>query len=370
MVNDKAQTRQVLMHHGIEVPDGLVVSRDDTAGVAEFVARHPGRVFILKPLDGTLGQGVQRRVPADEVLQRLAASDGKPLLLEEFVEGVVHRVNVVGNRYVAAYALEVASVTGDGRHTVTQLMELKNAACRHRPLYPTQRLQLREREQAFLQARGLTPESVLPAGEWVQLNDIPLGNEGADMVDATDRLPMEAREMAVRAALALDIPVTGLDIIVHPSGRVVVLEANQNPLIHGNVFPRNSASPGNRLAEAIIDFYFPGSVGNRRLTQANFDFMAVCQALQGGSVGEVSLPLLGPQWTHRRLRVPARVQGQETALPLRSLMWRLGVHGQGYAVDEQTLLLDLLAPEAVMQRFVEALKERPDAAPDERTEQP
>jgi len=111
------------------------------------------------------GRGVQRRC-GDEVLQRLAASDGKPLLLEEFVEGVVHRVNVVGNRYVAAYALEVASVTGDGRHTVTQLMELKNAACRHRPLYPTQRLQLREREQAFLQARGLTPESVLPAGEW------------------------------------------------------------------------------------------------------------------------------------------------------------------------------------------------------------
>jgi hypothetical protein len=49
-----------------------------------------------------------------------------------------------------------------------------------------------------------------------------------------------------------------------------------------------------------MDHYFPRSVKARRLTQANFDFKAICDVLAKGVVSEVCLPRLQPDWdTHR-----------------------------------------------------------------------
>lgn len=358
LCDDKPAVKAIWAKHGVASPPGLVVDDAHLEDARRFVARFPERRFVLKPVDGTLGQGVHRNLTPEAVLPALAACGADPHLLEVFVPGRLFRVNVVGGRYVGAYELRCAHLVGDGQHSIKTLVEQKNAACRHRPLYPTQRLTLREREQAALSKAGLTADSVLPVGECVFLNDIPLGDEGADLLDATETLPDPVRIMAVRACQVLNLPVGGLDVIVDDHNHGVFLEANQNPLLHGNAFPRQSKSPGNRVAEAIIDYYFPESIDNPRHTKAGFDFLAVRSALSSGAIAEVDLPVLAKGWVHRRFHVPPRQIDDPDKLisVVRRKAHVYGVHLRLVYEKHSGLLIDVLAPKQRCALFLDVLQ--------------
>lgn len=362
-VTDKHRTKQVLLAHGIDVPDGIVVSRADTAQVADFLARHRDRRFILKPLTGTQGEGVQRNLAPGDVLAGIARTDGTPQVLEEFVSGVQYRCNVVGSACVGAYEIRPANVLGDGHSSIAQLVEHKHNQCNHRPLHPEGVITLGEAERAFLARQGHTETHVPTAGTRIQLSDIPDSSHGADSLDALPDLPDSAAQAAIRACAALEIPNAGLDIIVSHDGlRTVVLEANQNAMLRGNVFPRVGRSPGNRVAEAIIDHYFPESQDNPRLTAASFDFPAVCRALQSGAIAAVALPVLGPGWAHERLAVPAAQVNADTAQRLRATMQHFGIHGYLLNTGTGELLLDAVAPGECYGRFLDYLGARVPAA--------
>ena len=74
------------------------------------------------------------------------------------------------------------------------------------------------------------------------------------MHDVTDRLHPAIADACIRAARALDIPVTGLDLIVRSPSRpeYVIIEANERPGL-ANHEPQPTA-------ERFIDLLFPQTV--------------------------------------------------------------------------------------------------------------
>lgn len=358
---DKQATKQRLIEHGIDVPDGVVVRPEAPADVRPFLRRHAGQHFVLKPLNGTLGQGVLRGLTAARVTERLPALAG-PHLLEEAVEGEEYRVHVVGGQCVAAFRRVPANVVGDGQHTVAELMARKQALRAAHPAYRHAPLPAPDAARAFMARQGRALEDVPARGETVWLSAVPSLHAGGEGHDATDSLSPGMREIAVRAQQAMGLPNTGLDLIVtptdRPGARVVVLEANQNPHITPDALPLPGVHPGggNRIAEALVDHYFPESVDHPRHPRASFDFMQVCQALRSGMVGEVSLPVLGPDWVHRRLTIPATRVDDRTRLLVHRAMFSLGVHAQLVSRDTGDLLIDLVAPHARLHAFMKALK--------------
>ncbi len=358
LTENKQATKERLRQHGIDVPDGIVVSRDDTATLDGFLARHPGKQFLIKPLDGTQGKGVISRIAADQVLGHLEASQGETLLLEEMVKGHEYRVYVTGERYISAYKKRPASVEGDGRSTIRQLAQEKTRLRQRGHPLNAVAVPLGETEASFLEQQGWTFDTVPGAGERIYLNDFPLPYDGADQVESTESLPAYVREASIRAAQALGLPNTGLDVIVIPeTQRYVILEANQCPILVFNVFPTLPTQAGNRVAESIIDHYFPGSVDNTRHTRASFDFAQICQALRSGTLGEIALPVLGSDWVHRRFSIPATQLDERAEPTIRGAMFTIGIHAQLIKSNVGDLIVDIVAPEDRLERFTAALRE-------------
>ena len=110
------------------------------------------------------------------------------------------------------------------------------------------------------------------------------------------------------------------------------------------------------MAEAIIDHYFPSSIDNQRFIKASFDFMRICDTLSSGSVAEVSLPVLGLGWVHKRMRLNGVELEQEVKVAIRSLAQRHGVYIDILRIAGNDLLIDALGPSFRHEAFVKKLK--------------
>jgi D-alanine-D-alanine ligase-like ATP-grasp enzyme len=92
-------------------------------------------------------------------------------MIEETVAGEMCRILHVGGRGVAAISWRTVNVEGDGKHTVAELVERKNAGRRLNPAYARFPLRVSEkREIAFLRKAGLTVDHGPAAGELVYLS--------------------------------------------------------------------------------------------------------------------------------------------------------------------------------------------------------
>jgi len=82
------------------------------------------------------------------------------------------------------------------------------------------------------------------------------------------------------------------------------------------------------------------------------------QALQSATVGEVALPVIGPDWVHRRLSIAAVQVDEKTRPRLQRLIFALGIHAQLIQRDTGDLLIDVLAPDTRLKAFMQHLQGR------------
>ncbi len=357
---NKQQAKAIWTERGLDVPDGVQISRQTPKAVNKFLSCHQqGQRFLLKPVDGTLGQGVYRNIRPEEIHPLLQRTNGQIYLLEEYIAGPQYRVNIVGDRYIAAFENRPPQVVGDGRSTIAQLVaQARRRVAQQVPAVLADKgPSLTPPVLQFLAQRDLEPSSVPMANQVVVLWPEADLDHGAEAVNCTDTLPHPVREICVRAAQALALPVTGIDVIVNPdTGRIVLLEANQVPMIRATAFPFEGRGEGNRMAEAIVDHYFPESVNNHRHTQASFDFMHICRILQSGVASEIAPPVLGPDWVHQRKNIPAVCVDDSTIRNIKQAMFRYGVHANFVRTDLGDLIVDWVAPTARSKHFSKALE--------------
>ncbi len=359
LCDDKQATKERLIAAGVPVPDGILIDRAalDATALDGFLERHPGKSFHIKPLSGSLAIGVHGHLSSEEVRPCIDQHKDRRLLIEEHVAGSYMRANVVDGRFVGAFERFPPRVTGDGIATIVELVERKNLSRRHRSLHLKRVVRLGAVEQACLAAQGLTLDSVLEPGVTALIRDTNSGDEGADYREATESASKMARALAVRSCLALDLVVGGVDLLIdEETGQHVVLEVNQCPMLKANVFPIYSPSPGNRVAEAIIDHYFPTSVVNSRFTKASFDFMRVCNTLKSGMVAEVLLPVLGPNWVHKRIRLDVAELDAASQDSIRLIAERHGAHIDILRLNGKGMLIDALGPSERYDAFVKRLQ--------------
>jgi cyanophycin synthetase len=89
-----------------------------------------GKRVVVKPVDGNQGKGVTTGVTTLEALRTAfenATAIAREVLIEEQYEGRDYRVRVVGGSMVAASLRCPPEVTGDGAHTVAELIEELNS---------------------------------------------------------------------------------------------------------------------------------------------------------------------------------------------------------------------------------------------------
>lgn len=247
--DDKRVTLRVLRRAGLLVP----IQQD--AGSAEenrAFLEHFGRV-VVKPARGEQGRGISVDVRTPAALDRAieqARHESDDVVLEEFCEGMDLRIVVIDYKVVAAAIRKPAQVVGDGQHTVAELIEARSRK-RMAATGGESRIPMDSETERCVSEAGFTMEAVLPEGQALCVRKAANLHTGGTIHDVTEELHPALADAAVRAARAIEIPVTGLDFLVpRVNGpEYVIVEANERPGL-ANHEPQPTA-------QRFLDLLFP-----------------------------------------------------------------------------------------------------------------
>ncbi len=265
IASDKSLTNRLLDSAGLPVPRSAVV---ETVEETVEAARRLGFPCVVKPLDGNHGRGVQLDL-RDEAAVRAAfpgayrESRSGELVVETYVRGNDYRCLVVGGKVAAIAERVPASVTGDGEHTVAQLVAAANADPRrgigHEKVLT--RIALDEVAEELVRAQGWAMDAVLPAGRWVKLALTGNMSTGGTSIDRTVEAHPDNVEIAETAARIVGLDVAGIDFIcpdiatpVRETGGAIV-EVNAAPGFRMHTHPTEGEPQ--YVARPVIDGLFP-----------------------------------------------------------------------------------------------------------------
>ncbi len=250
--DDKQLTRHLL------VQEGLICPAQQVAGSTEennaFLAEHHS--VVVKPARGEQGAGISVGVDSKASLAGAVAGAADvcdTVLLEAYHEGQDLRIIVINYEVVAAAVRKPAEIIGTGQHTVAELIE-KRSRRRAAATDGESRIPVDAETERCVRAAGYSFDDIPPEGTAIQVRKTANLHTGGTIHDVTDKLHPVLADAAVRAARALAIPVTGLDLIVpSPDGpEYVFIEANERPGL-ANHEPQPTA-------EKFIDFLFPMTI--------------------------------------------------------------------------------------------------------------
>ena len=250
--DDKRMTRKLAEKAGVTVPDQLDLV--EGADISAFLRSHES--VVVKPSRGEQGQGIAVGVSNYDAV--LAAIDRArkvcpDVLLEDCYIGHDLRLVVIDDKVVAAALRLPAKVIGDGKKTVRQLIETQSrrraAATGGESTIPIDA----ETERCVIEA-GLGMDDRLERGREVTVRKTANLHTGGTIVDVTEEVHPKLIQAAIKAAKAIDIPVTGIDFMVkdHRQADYVFIEANERPGL-ANHEPQPTA-------ERFIDLLFPRSM--------------------------------------------------------------------------------------------------------------
>lgn len=248
---DKRMTRKVVAEAGIRVPRGRTATFDD----ADHAFLHEVGAVVVKPARGEQGAGITVRIRTDDELDAALARAGGPgteILIEEHVEGQDLRVLVIDGAVVAAAIRKPPTVVGDGTRTVRELVAAQSRR-RSAATGGESSIPLDELTAATVREEGYDLDDVPPAGTRLLVRRTANLHTGGTIHDVTDDLHPTLARVAIGAAAAIGIPVTGIDLLVPrvDGEEYVFIEANERPGL-ANHEPRPTAA-------AFVDYLFPGT---------------------------------------------------------------------------------------------------------------
>lgn len=250
--DDKRVTRRLFERSGLRVPAQRVA--DTSEANTQFMERH--KRVVVKPARGEQGRGITVDVrTADELKTAIGAAKTycEDVVLEQFVEGQDLRVIVIDFDVVAAAVRRPPKVVGTGEHSIRTLIEKYNRR-RMAATGGESRVPLDQQTKHCVRSVGYELDETLPPGVSIGVRHTANLHTGGTIHDVTDRLHPELRRACIRAAQAIDIPVTGLDLMVPEvtGPDYVLIEANERPGL-ANHEPQPTAA-------RFIDLLFPQSV--------------------------------------------------------------------------------------------------------------
>ncbi|HEY1023344.1 MAG TPA: cyanophycin synthetase, partial [Flavisolibacter sp.] len=269
VAGDKHKTKQLLREANLPVPMGEVVTTVEELQKAVTVIGYP---IVIKPLKGNHGKGATINIldweHAECAFQR-ARNHGAEIIVEKFIPGCDFRILVINYKFVAAARRTPATITGDGCHTVRELIEIANKDPRRGNGHDNLLTEINVDEICLelLKKQGYTLESVIPADENLALKPTANLSTGGTATDVTDEVHPQNRSIFERIARNIGLDVCGIDVMaptlsqpLHDTGGAV-LEVNAAPGFRMHLEPTHG-QPRN-VAKPVVDMLFPNKSNGR-----------------------------------------------------------------------------------------------------------
>ncbi|MHB8165913.1 MAG: cyanophycin synthetase [Sulfuricella sp.] len=259
--SDKDLTKNLLRACGVPVPEGRLVAGPEGAWKA---AEEIGVPVVVKPRDGNHGRGVSTELMTREEVEaayKLALDEGSGVIVERFVRGNEHRLLVVGGRLAAAARGKSASVVGDGRSTLIELIDTQINTDPRRGTtedYPLNRVVVNEDPAVRLEItrQGFTPDAIPPLGAEVMIQ-----RNGNVAFDVTDLVHPDVAATVCLAARIVGLDIAGVDLVAEDISRP--LDAQRGAIVEVNAGPgllmhlKPASGEPRPIGRAIVDSLFP-----------------------------------------------------------------------------------------------------------------
>jgi len=260
---DKEDTKNLLEAAEVPVPKGMIVYDEEDL---ERAVRRIGYPLVTKPLNGNHGKGATTNLQTWEELlagMEIAKKYSRAVICEKFITGFDHRALVINYKFVAAALRTPAAVTGDGRHTIQELVDIVNSDPRrgfgHEKVLT--HITVDAQTENILKAKGLTLESILPEGETLWLKPTANLSTGGTSTDLTDQVHPSNIILFERIARIIGLDICGVDVMAPDlttpltENGGAVLEVNAAPGFRMHLEP--SEGLARNVAEPVIDMLFP-----------------------------------------------------------------------------------------------------------------
>lgn len=217
VARDKVRTVRWLCQSGLPVPQHVEVA-DAEAAVA--AAERLGWPVVVKPADQDRGDGARANLRTPEQVRVAfahASSISKRVLVEQHITGHEYRLTVVDGELLWAHERVPASVTGDGQHTLQELIDAANARRRQALLadpYGWVPIQMDADNLSYLQENGRSLADLPRTGEVVRLQRVPAATTGGGGRAYFHTIHPDNRQLAERAAQLLRLDIAGVDLIM------------------------------------------------------------------------------------------------------------------------------------------------------------
>ncbi|KXX70570.1 bifunctional glutamate--cysteine ligase GshA/glutathione synthetase GshB [Flammeovirga sp. SJP92] len=262
MMENKVMTKKVIENVGIRTPKGEQYTSVEKAK-SDFVF-YEGQSIVIKPKSTNFGLGIsilkenQDKALFDRAIE-IAFEHDNSILIEEFVTGKEYRIFIINDEVVGILHRVPANVKGDGKSTVRELVIEKNKDPLRGKGYktPLEKIALGEAEEMFLKTQGYDFDFVPSKDQIIYLRENSNISTGGDSIDYTDDIPDSYKKIAVEAAKALDVKITGLDMMIDDineeatNDNYAIIEMNFNPAIHIHCYPYKGEN--RRLNAKVLD---------------------------------------------------------------------------------------------------------------------
>jgi len=248
LMENKVMTKKVLEDHQINTPLGKEYYNAKKA-ITEF-EYFKNKPIVIKPKSTNFGIGITILKENQDKNQfnravKIAFEHDNTILIEHFVTGKEYRIFIINDEVVGILHRVPANVTGNGKLTIKELVLEKNKDSLRGKGYrtPLEKIALGEAELTFLQMQGLNFENIPEFNKTVFLRENSNISTGGDSLDFTDEMHNSYKEIAIEAAKALNVKITGLDMMIDdlqvPATieNYSIIEMNFNPAIHIHCHP-------------------------------------------------------------------------------------------------------------------------------------
>lgn len=245
LADNKMMTQALLKLLDVPHPETVEASPET---VQDFLDRY-GTV-VIKPIDGAHGNGITIGVTdleeAAAAIERAKAASpalGTAIVQPQLpLDALELRVICINYCFVEAIARIPAAVTGDGEHTLMELIDSENATLRSEAYKSDLAYIDRNLAVKFL---GERQEEIPAAGEKVRVVASCNVGQGGTTEDYSDKITTEMREMSEKIAKAAQLPVIGIDFYGDQ-----VIEVNACPSLY---YPTGDDA-ATRAVYAYVDY--------------------------------------------------------------------------------------------------------------------
>lgn len=256
ITDDKYIAKQIMKENGLNVPNAILLKKNMDSNDVELILKpFYNSKLVVKPRNTNYGTGItvfSKNATKSQILNavKYAFNFDDNVLIEEYIKGMEYRFLVIDGKCLSVCHRRVASVVGNGKSTIKQLIEEKNNEPWH---YLTATpVKMDEPVVEFLKLQGYDYDTVLPENKRVFLRTNSNCSTGGESIDMTETMPEYFKQVAEKAAKSFSAKICGVDIIIEDleKDNYSIIEINDNPGYSINEWPYEGK--GQKIGIAIL----------------------------------------------------------------------------------------------------------------------